>query len=1174
MAATARVILVVDNPNALGTAEDTIQRRLVGPLGCASAVAQDPATPIPAGTDLVVLLTGKAPPGLRDQATPVLVCHPGALYDLGMVTARPNLDFGTVSYSDVFVGADLTGHPLTAGLVGPRTILTGNTVQGWGKASADALVAATVAGDSSKAVAFAYDLGAPMPGRDAAARRSAFLASENAPALFTPSGWLLFDAAVNWALYGGGPARAGSGGGWILQDGAPTRRLSASEYRDWIHDQIEGDLWKRVVRLVSLVGIGGLIPLVGLLYSFYAGFSSSIETSIKKEVATTLVGEQPKLHTQIQHEAETQATMQVAKIIMHDPQSWDKIFAKLNEKAGEALQAKLKEDQIKDMLLATAMKGLYEEGQMADGLLLRFRKAGVDQGPQTRQMTLTLILAFATPPQLQKIRPELMSIIKNPAEGEAVRALALEGYRPAGDAAADGKDLLDVVTAFAGGPSAGVLGQGLTQFVARFPDTYVDEVLRRLMDQVRTPRDGSAPAVLAGLARMPGDPQQPRYLKKMTELAAGTDVIRRPWGVQGLQQLTTVPRLAIADSARLAALETLLKGINVIQALDYQLSPGLTLADPSLTVPTPATVPSQAEGAANEQSMMAKLRNNVIFGLVRRDDVQTKALPTDSQPVLGKWLASGWRADSRGSQALLFNWVQRLALERDPERRKVPPELLDQLYAVNDLLYGDGTTRVIAHALRAGQTDAIETFYKRLPDWYHADQRTAAVGRGEALRAAIEADAGSTPPFRRLIRLLQEISDGAEKTATHAQLKTELGTAINVFYNAPERRLEDVTNLAEALNAPEIGDAGRAGRDYLTPKLDAAYQNFLGRFTFAKRWDLLIEQYSRLIEREPQKPEWRLGRGKVYLQKLRNYKLALADVQAAIELQAASMQAASADAYEARGDTYMKLRKVPEAIQEYGHALQAPVASPKTPKKTPAVPTAPPPASGELYRKLALAYALKDDVANAKTYTDAAVKLLVSNLDKARALEALGIAYLRQGAWKEARANAALAQSWYPMSSWNLLTRYIVARELNEAAEAATALKEWQNSRQPNNLADLDDFIHPLLEKHLQVTDIRPGVLRFDAANPTITRNVHRFDLLAGKTYVIDMESSPVFDAYLIAQDPTGVEIGRDDDSGGGLNARLTLTATKTGSYLIIATSFEGNAQGAYTLIQREPPAR
>jgi hypothetical protein len=72
------------------------------------------------------------------------------------------------------------------------------------------------------------------------------------------------------------------------------------------------------------------------------------------------------------------------------------------------------------------------------------------------------------------------------------------------------------------------------------------------------------------------------------------------------------------------------------------------------------------------------------------------------------------------------------------------------------------------------------------------------------------------------------------------------------------------------------------------------------------------------------------------------------------------------------------------------------------------------------------------------------------------------------------------------------------------------------------------------------------------------------FAAAAGQPVVIEMIAS--FDALVVLEDAQGRELARDDDSGDGLNARLTYTLPATGEYRAVATSFAAARFGSYTL--------
>ena len=65
------------------------------------------------------------------------------------------------------------------------------------------------------------------------------------------------------------------------------------------------------------------------------------------------------------------------------------------------------------------------------------------------------------------------------------------------------------------------------------------------------------------------------------------------------------------------------------------------------------------------------------------------------------------------------------------------------------------------------------------------------------------------------------------------------------------------------------------------------------------------------------------------------------------------------------------------------------------------------------------------------------------------------------------------------------------------------------------------------------------------------------------------MESA-AFDAFLRLEDMNGNQLMEDDDSGGNLNARMFFTPQRSGSYVIVATTYEVNTFGPYALSIRE----
>jgi hypothetical protein len=84
---------------------------------------------------------------------------------------------------------------------------------------------------------------------------------------------------------------------------------------------------------------------------------------------------------------------------------------------------------------------------------------------------------------------------------------------------------------------------------------------------------------------------------------------------------------------------------------------------------------------------------------------------------------------------------------------------------------------------------------------------------------------------------------------------------------------------------------------------------------------------------------------------------------------------------------------------------------------------------------------------------------------------------------------------------------------------------------------------------------------------------VHTVKLEAGKSYQIDMVSRDL-DAYLFLEDSAAQVLAQDDDSGGGLNARLVFRPAKTDTYRIVATTFSRKRKGVSVLFKAKAKAK
>lgn len=76
---------------------------------------------------------------------------------------------------------------------------------------------------------------------------------------------------------------------------------------------------------------------------------------------------------------------------------------------------------------------------------------------------------------------------------------------------------------------------------------------------------------------------------------------------------------------------------------------------------------------------------------------------------------------------------------------------------------------------------------------------------------------------------------------------------------------------------------------------------------------------------------------------------------------------------------------------------------------------------------------------------------------------------------------------------------------------------------------------------------------------------VYTINMVAGKSYQIDMMNAVGMDPYLRLEDANGNNVAQDDDGGGFPNARIVYVCPANGEYRIVATTFLGGT-GNFTL--------
>jgi hypothetical protein len=133
--------------------------------------------------------------GFHNLAKPILVMKASLFDELGMTGPTRGADSGEDNTTALLVVSE--EHPLAAGLGGLVQIVPGTVA--WGRPPAGAVRVAVLSAEPTKVALFAYERGAAMVDRPAAARRVGFFATDRSGVAGSDAAMRLFDAAVDWA---------------------------------------------------------------------------------------------------------------------------------------------------------------------------------------------------------------------------------------------------------------------------------------------------------------------------------------------------------------------------------------------------------------------------------------------------------------------------------------------------------------------------------------------------------------------------------------------------------------------------------------------------------------------------------------------------------------------------------------------------------------------------------------------------------------------------------------------------------------------------------------------------------------------------------------------------------------------------------------------------------------
>jgi thermitase len=200
---TRKALLVVGS-TTLSSGDSSIKSRMEN-LGYTVTVQDDDtsASSNATGKDVVIISASVSATAVntkfRDVAVPVVSAEDGLYDDMKMVNLASVDQNLTTGQTQVVMGST---HPMAAGLIAQLPVYTSAYDMGWGKPAASAVKIATLPGDSTKALIFAYDKGATMVGLTAPARRAGFFIRDTGSTLLNTPGIQLFESAITWATSG------------------------------------------------------------------------------------------------------------------------------------------------------------------------------------------------------------------------------------------------------------------------------------------------------------------------------------------------------------------------------------------------------------------------------------------------------------------------------------------------------------------------------------------------------------------------------------------------------------------------------------------------------------------------------------------------------------------------------------------------------------------------------------------------------------------------------------------------------------------------------------------------------------------------------------------------------------------------------------------------------------
>jgi hypothetical protein len=729
-----------------------------------------------ANTMLVVVCAPSVTRWFRTLGVPILVCSPEVLYDFGMTAASEGVDYGWHGET-AFVEVAASDHQLSAGLSGQVRISQEPQRVRWGKPNSSAIIGATIPGNRDKAVVFGYAQGDGMPALAAPHRRVAFLLGH--PTQLTPDGRGLLDAALGWALTGGGPPSKttdAKGGFWFIE-GQPTKVLSVEEYRSWVEDRVSTAILAKLFKWTPLILFFVSAIVLSALQWMISIERNKLEDDVRKSVQNSVANQAEAAVGKIL----VNNTGLVDKLKEESKDTWRKVEDRLTEKTIDTVREKFSNEKELVAPIETVLMG-----RMIERTLTTFENDKEDL--HKRVLALQRLELVETGDTLSpRLRMALLKVFDRADTDEvALLSAALRAYKPARNDVQAVNSLLNLVTGVESYLYAGMndptrvvevldFARAFSDCLARCKEENANQLATWLEERVRSSDSAKKlpsgfeidkeSLVLGALVRMKGD----EPILALVNLAEKVDDKVSHVGVKGLSRIE--PQREMNPKTRDRVLRLLWDRAAVRN-----------------TEPRP--------NAEELRRAFVRFLRPTDPGDWEKNEIYQRAF----QEIL----------DDKLLDFVFRAWSERLALERvdRSDEQRLSDELLRQVWSVSNPLQHQGTAEALAFALQKCDEASVSKFLEQVPTLYDQvrDQSPTIGASRRALEAAIHRDSErSRSRFESAKKLLATLSGPDRKWSSTRYLAESLsqhakeGEVRQWLYGTVNDSLKDLPDTASDL---------------------------------------------------------------------------------------------------------------------------------------------------------------------------------------------------------------------------------------------------------------------------------------------------------------------------------------------------------------------------------------